>query len=281
MLEQATALNAALAALRPVVALLVDAGVNTNEVTRFVRWAFVDEAASRHKRMGRKPSISQIAAATGLSRPEVSQLLSSGLPTSGTVALAPRSSDKIIAAWTSDPDYLEPTGTPKPLAYVEGTPNFSELVRRYAPDIPPRAMLKEMLASKLVVEFSNGTYIPAARHGQSSLSQLDSVAAFGAKMNAFGWTLLQNLRDPVHRNLFEALVRVTDVGEIDEARVTKELARRCRTFAQGVERYLLDQAPSDSAPASDGFEQTIGVIVAVVERRDNDDLTNTPSGNPT
>ncbi len=197
-LEEAAALSAALAALKPIVALLLDAGINTNEVTRFVRWAFVDEAASRQRKLGKKPSISRVAAATGLSRAEVSQLLASAPPTSATVDLAPRAFDKIIAAWTSDPDYLEPNGRPKTLAYLDGTPNFSDLVRRCAPDIPPRAMLKEMIASNLVAEVSNGAYMPAARQGQSSLSQRDAVAAFGAKINALGSTLLANLRHPDH-----------------------------------------------------------------------------------
>lgn len=263
---QATALSAALAALQPIVALLLDAGINTNEVTRFVRWASVDEAASRQRAMGKKPSISRIAAATGLSRAEVSQLLASAPPASGVVDLTPRASDKVIAAWLSDPDYLEPTGKPKPLAYSDSTCSFSDLVHRYAIDIPPRAMLNEMIASKLVIELPEGRFTPAIPTRHVSLSQRDEIAQFGVKMNALGSTLIQNLGTSDRARLFETLVHVDNLQAGENPKVKKELARRCRTFSQNVERYLLDQAREHSAPEQSPGEQTLGVIVAVIKR---------------
>ena len=267
---KATTLNAALAALQPIVALLLDAGINTNEVTRFVRWAFVDEAASRQRRRGKKPSISRIAAATGLTRADVSQLLSSPPPSVGAVDLEPRASDKVVAAWLSDPDYLEPTGRPRPLAYLDSGSSFSDLVRRYAGDIPPRAMLNEMLASKFVSELPDGKYLPAIQGGQASVPQCEAIAQFGAKMHGLGSTLLRNLGTPDQGYLFETLVRVNNVRDADNPKVAKELARRCRTFSQSVERYLLDQAAGEGLPDTSQPEQTIGVIVAVIEHKPTD-----------
>jgi hypothetical protein len=267
---QATALGAALAALQPIIALLLDAGINTNEVTRIVRWASVDEAAARQRRLGKKPSISRIAAATGLTRAEVSQLLVASPPTLGNLRLAPRASDKVIAAWLSDPDFLQPTGRPRPLTYSEGTISFSELVRRNASDIPPRALLNELLASRLVSEAVGGTYLPSPADSQSSLSEMDAIAAFGSKMNALGSTLLRNLHDPEQSKLYEALVHVASIGDLQFPKVARELARRCSTFSQAAERYLLDQADGSSSTDSDRGTRDIGVIIAVVERRATD-----------
>ena len=276
---QSVALSAALAALQPIVALLLDAGINTNEVTRFVRWASVDEAASRQRRLGKKPSISRIAAATGLSRAEVSQLLANPPPPSGIANLAPRASDRVIAGWMSDPDYLEPTGKPKPLAYADGRCTFSDLVHAYASDIPPRAMLNEMIATKRVTEQAEGTYIPTTSTVRASLSQADAISGFGAKMNALGSTLLQNLRDVDRRRLFETLIHVADVDHAKIPKVAKELARRCRTFSQGVERYLLDQTSSGLPPGHEHGERTLGVIIAVVESQAANGPNGTASGN--
>jgi hypothetical protein len=275
---QANALRAALAALQPIVELLLDVGINTNEVTRYVRWASVEEAASRQRRLGKKPSISRIAAATGLSRAEVSQLLACSPPTSGSVDLAPRASDNVIAAWLSDPDYLEPTGKPRPLAYGDGKISFADLVHTYASDIPPRAMLNEMIASKLVTEQSEGTYVPTVSNSRPSLSQRDAIGAFGAKMNALGSTLLRNLHEIDRNRLFETLIQVADVSDTRNPKVANELARRCRTFSQGVERYLLDQARSSSLPDFDRVERTLGVIVAVIERSGTHDTNEHSSG---
>jgi Family of unknown function (DUF6502) len=262
---QATALSAALTALQPIVALLLDAGINTYEVTRFVRWASVNEAASRQSQSGKKPSISRIAAATGLSRAEVSQLLASTPPSSGGIDLTPRTSDKVIAAWLSDPDYLEPNGKPRQLPYSEGKHCFSDLVRRYAPDIPPRAMLNEMLASKFVYELSEGRYAPTPPGSHASLSQTDAITEFGAKISALGSTLRNNLAASGPGHKFETLVHVSNVQDSEKPKIARELARRCRTFSQSVERYLLDHAGGKSAPHSTLGNQTIGVLVAVVE----------------
>jgi hypothetical protein len=262
---QATALSAALTALQPIVALLLDAGINTNEVTRFVRWASVYEAASRQRPSGKKPSISRIAAATGLSRAEVSQLLASTPPSSGGIDLTPRTSDKVIAAWLSDPDYLERNGKPRQLPYSEGKYSFSELVRRYAPDIPPRAMLNEMLASNFVFELPEGRYAPAPPGSHASLSQTDAITEFGAKISALGSTLRSNFAASGPGQKFETLVHVSNIQDGEMPKITKELARRCRTFSQSVERYLLDHASGKSAPESTMGNQTIGVLVAVVE----------------
>lgn len=267
---QANVVGAALAALQPVIALFLDAGISTHEVTRLIRWASVDEAASRQRRLGKKPSISRIAAATGLTRAEVSQLLASPPPTTGNLKLAPRASDKVIAAWLSDPDFLEPTGKPRPLTYSEGTINFSELVRRSGSDIPPRALLNELLASKLVTELLGGTHLPAPSDSHASLPEMDAIAEFGSKMNALGSTLIRNLENAEPVRLFEALVHVADVSDVQFPKVARELARRCNTFSQAAERYLLDHTDGASSPDSERGARGLGVIVAVIERHTPD-----------
>jgi len=263
---QAATLSAVLAALKPVVSILLDAGIHTNEATRLIRWACVSEAASRQRRQRKKPSISRIAAATGLSRPEVSQLLSTPSPSAGLSDLAPRASDKVIAAWLNDPEYLEATGKPKALHYSESSHSFSDLVRRYAGDIPPRAMLAEMVESKVVHETAQGTYAPTMPPGQAFGPKSDAIAEFGAKMNALGSTLARKLHGSDSLRLFDSFVQVGGIRDSDCARVTKELTRRCRTFTQSVERYLLDQASAGSAAPDGQPQQTLGVVVAVAER---------------
>lgn len=262
---RATALNAALTALQPVIALLLDAGINTNELAHFVRWAAVQEAANRQRLLGKKPSISRIAAATGLTRAEVSNLLDAEIPSASSLELAPRMADKVLAAWQNDPDFLEPNGRPRILSYGDLPPSFSDLVHKYAPDIPPRAMLKEFIAAGLVAEIAPDRFRPSATPVTQTISEKEALTAFGAKMNALGATLLNNLRVAPQRSLFESLVHVGEIRDSTVPKVTKELERRCRTFSQSIERYLLDQVLSaDSAPPT-GSDKMVGVIVAIVK----------------
>jgi hypothetical protein len=70
------ALVAAMTAMQPIAALLLEAGVSYADMLRLVRRAYVDEAAARQRAAGSRPTISRIAASTGLSRPDVSEALS-------------------------------------------------------------------------------------------------------------------------------------------------------------------------------------------------------------
>jgi hypothetical protein len=50
------------------------------------------------------------------------------------------------------------------------------------------------------------------------------------------------------------------------AKVSRELERRCRTFSQAIERFLLDQTDSTQLVSEDRSRVEFGVMVAVVEK---------------
>ena len=50
------------------------------------------------------------------------------------------------------------------------------------------------------------------------------------------------------------------------AKVARELDRRCRTFSQAIERFLLDQTTEATRHTSGAARQEFGVMVAVVEK---------------
>ena len=256
--------NAAASAIRPVVAFLIDAGIGCPEATTLIRWIYVGEAAARLRASGTRPTISRIAAATGLSRAEVSQVLADEPANSPPVDLASRSSDRIIAAWLSDPDYLEPNGTPKAVAYSDHSACFSALVRRYGSDIPPRATLNEMIASKLVSEVEPGKYLPVARVDRPQPSEKEAVDAFGVKMNSLGFALLDNMKDDIRKPLYERLIVGDRFFGRELPKVSRELERRCKTFSDAIERYLLDYSARDHDPLTTADSKGIGVLVAIV-----------------
>ncbi|MFI5353721.1 MAG: DUF6502 family protein [Candidatus Binatales bacterium] len=271
---QSAALNAARIALEPIVAMLLEAGVGSHELTRLLRWMYVNQSAARLKGPSRRPSASRIAAATGLTRAEVRHLRTESSLPAPLLLSAPRASDKILAGWARDPDFLGAHGNPRPLAYVDGERGFSELVRRYSQDIPPRAMLNELIDSMLVSEVAPGQYLPVPRSQRPPRPDGDAVADFAAKLNALGATLLRNLRDPDGGRLFDSLVLTTCTAPNHIAKISRDLERRCRTFSQAIERYLIDQA--NKVPANDvegDGGQQLGVIVAVVERYSSSDAS--------
>jgi len=259
------ALSATLDALAPVVAMLLDSGVSSHDLAYLARWTYVQQAAARLGSQKRRASASRIAAATGLSRSDVRALLAAPAPRTGSSHWVPRASDSVLAGWFTDPDFLDAQGKPRALAYVPSALGFPELTRRYARDIPPRAMLNEMLDSKVVTETSNRRYLPAFPTPHVSPSKREALDNFGAKIGMLGTTLVTNLRTPTAKPVFECLLLTGRVSAARRAKIARDLDRRCRTFARAVERYLLDQTRPDSdcdAAASDNGP--VGIVLAVV-----------------
>jgi hypothetical protein len=247
--------------------MLLDAGVSPHELTHVVRWTYVNQSAARLRASGRRTSVSSIAAATGLTRADVRQLLTESPLRPSAPPWAPRASDKVLAGWVSDPDFLEPDGNPRPLAYADGDHGFSELVRRYSQDIPPRAMLNELIDSRRVTEVAPGHYLPLPRRQRPSESESEALDGFGTKLNCLGATLLRNLRDTEGKGLYDSLVLTRHSSSKKIAKIARDLERRCRVFSQAVERYLFDQTAKTRDDG--GYERSeceLGVIVAVVER---------------
>jgi len=71
---------------------------------------------------------------------------------------------QILHYWHNDPDFCETAGTPKPLPISGSYPSFSDLVHRYAGDIPPGAMRVELMRAGGVIEDDDGMLAPTRRH---------------------------------------------------------------------------------------------------------------------
>ena len=156
-----TKIDSIAAALRPIVAALLRAGVGAYEAADSLKWLFVHECASQFRRDGDRISVSRIAAATGLSRAETAELLAAPHLELQPPALRPQRCARVLNGWLSDSDFLEADGSPRELAFSAEPASFQELSRRYSGDIPPRAMLDELLSRHWVTQSTPGLFAPA------------------------------------------------------------------------------------------------------------------------
>jgi uncharacterized protein DUF6502 len=260
------ALRTMLGVFKPVVSMLLDVGVSCHDLTHLIRWAYVHQAAARQIGKGRKASASRIAAATGLSRADVRELLSESPLRSASSASSDRAGTRVLVGWRSDPDFLDASGAPKTLSYANSEKGFVALAHRYARDIPPRAMLNELLDSQHVVEVNPGEYTPSLRTGVRLQSEKTVLANFGDKMGPLAASLLQDLRATGKKPAFDALVISEKVQPHLRARIARDLERRCRNFSSAIERYLLDQAlvqDFDEDVSRDSAR--LGVLVACIK----------------
>lgn len=142
--------------LRPVVSVLLRAGLTWKEFSLLSREVYVDVATREYGIDGRPTNISRVAILTGLSRKQVrelrQQLDSTGDDASAAFYMNPAT--RVITGWHEDPEFSR-NGKPRELSRT-GKGSFAELLGQYGGDIPPVALEKELRRTGVVEETDRG-----------------------------------------------------------------------------------------------------------------------------
>lgn len=126
--------------LNALASVLLTRGVTPRAFVEFSNSAFVRAAAVRSKLRNGRVNYSHVAAQTGLSRADVKRLL-----TRDCAPLPVKSSavERVVEGWRHDPEFTTQNGIPRALP-IDGRRSFRRLARKYAGDIPYRAVLREL-----------------------------------------------------------------------------------------------------------------------------------------
>jgi hypothetical protein len=121
-------------------AILLRTGLDSPAAEQLLRRAFVRAAARVSASSTHRPTQSQIASVSGVSRREVRALLGAknsrkGDNTEPTSRLA-----KLIDGWCNDPSFSTPRGLPRPLQHRGSKSEFDALVRKYGRDITKKTL---------------------------------------------------------------------------------------------------------------------------------------------
>jgi hypothetical protein len=130
--------------------LLVANGYSFARVGKLVKISFVNAAKSIDREKGEKVSKARIAALTGLTRTEVSQILRSTSQDFAKLKGSTNRSLRVVHGWLTDSRFLHSDNSPRALHFKGVNPSFSHLVKKYSGDIPARAMLIEMKRLRIV-----------------------------------------------------------------------------------------------------------------------------------
>jgi hypothetical protein len=153
--------------LRPFVRILLRQGIAFGEFADVVKLVYVEIAQTEFSLAARKQTDSRVAILTGLTRKEVHRLRVHG-PSFGSASNLNRVA-RVLQGWTQDPEFVGPYGVPLEIPFIsEQGLSFSELVRKHSGDMPPRAILDELVRVKAVHETPDGyvrllnrTYLPS------------------------------------------------------------------------------------------------------------------------
>ena len=132
--------------MRELASILLARGMTPRDFSELSRLAFVQAAAARSKLRNGRVNHSRVAAQTGLTRADVKRLLarnSSDRPIASHFTPVAR----VVEGWRTDRRYLDRAGNPKSIGISGPKQSFVVLAKKYAGDVPYRAVLNELLRS--------------------------------------------------------------------------------------------------------------------------------------
>jgi len=150
--------------LRPLAQVLINHGMALGSFEQLARKAFVDAGFVHMERSGRRPTVSGVAALSGLSRKEVTRLMRDDPNDDSLPRKRYNRAVRVISGWVNDPQFQK-DGAPA-LLDIDGENGFAALVRQYSGDVPTAAMLSVLQESGNVtvegtrVQLTQRAYIP-------------------------------------------------------------------------------------------------------------------------
>lgn len=180
--------------LLPVVRFLLKHGVTWSEFAEVSKEAYVAVARQDHGLQGRPTNNSRVAMLTGLSRREVANVRDRLLDRDESAAsLHGNRISQILSGWHSDTEFTDELGHPKDLPDTGPTGSLPSLLKRYAGDLPHRAIRKEMLQRGLIAELDDTHLRVLKRDYVYSKLDPEIVRQMGIALHDHAATLEHNL----------------------------------------------------------------------------------------
>ena len=170
------ALSGAIASLlEPIAELAVARGLPFATVEELFKAAFVEAARRAQPESAGPRIVSRVATATGLTRREVTRLVSAEDKAGGPPPARPSPATQVFTRWRADPALRDRRGQPKALPRQGPAPSFEALARSVTQDVHPRSLLDELC--RLGLAEVAGDEVRLLR--ESVVAGRDSERAFG------------------------------------------------------------------------------------------------------
>lgn len=224
------------------------------------RSVFVAVATEDYGRKGRPTNVSRVAILTGLSRRDVAsqrKLMDAEDYTSADSQISYAA--RVLSGWHQDPDFLDDDDQPLRLPRNGAHPSFESLLKKYAGDIPPVALTKELLSVSAIVEQSDGTFAALSRYYMPALLDAKAVLRAGSVLRDLGDTINYNLtRGEDTPSRFEGRATNSRLSRKAINALHKMIEEKGETLLEEADQWLSDH---ESADEGEGIRAGIGIYL--------------------
>ena len=265
--------SAARVLLRPVVRLMIRAGISFKEFADLSKSAYVEVATGEFGIRGRPTNVSRVALLTGLTRREVRKERAVAVAPAERGEEALNHASRVLSGWHLDSEFLDVLGKPRDLPAAGDTASFASLLKRYAGDIPTTALVKELLKSKSIAQLENGSYRALRRYYMPRPMDSRSVERSGNVLADLVATVEHNLsREAGEPSRFEGRAQSRHVDPRHLPAFRAFLEREGQGLLERVDDWLAAHEVAADA-AADAPRLRLGVGVYAINDHTTGDLS--------
>jgi hypothetical protein len=249
--HQKPLIAAVLRLLRPLARILLRHGVSFSTFSDLAKWTYVDVATREFGIEGRKQSTSRVSVITGLSRREVMRVRKLPRPdvTAGTEKH--NRAARVIAAWRREGDFHDSSGNPAPLPMEGAGATFSELVKRFSGNVPPRAILDELIHVDAVERRQDGKIGLLARAYIPRKIEAHKLNILGTDVQHLIATIDHNLNPDTTDPIFQRKVAYDNLPDEILPEFRRRFAKKAQALLESADHWLA-QRDRDLTPTVRG-----------------------------
>ncbi len=267
---KSTLFAAIIKVLRPIVKILLRNGIPYKAFADLARWVFMDVAMNEFGIEGRKQTDSRVSILTGFSRKEVKRLRNLKHFSDIDAIHRYNRAARVITGWIRDPQFST-DGRPKGLPFEGGDASFSDPVKQYSNDVPPRAILDELINVKAVemkrniVRLLTKAYLPAG-------DEPAMLSIFGTDVAELIRTIDHNIYHRGDSPYFQRKVSYNNVPD-NAAKQFRELsADASQQLLEAMDRWLAEHDRDVTLSVAGRGRKTVGLGIYYFEKDYDDDF---------
>ena len=181
--------------MRPLVRIMLREGFTYSNFAAIARMAFVDCAAKDFESKGHKSSPESISALTGISIPELRDVLKDQEEFEHLGELGPSNPfGRVLHGWHNDKDYVGPYGFPIDLPFAGPNLSVTALTARHAPGVSPFAVIKELKRMGAVTEVGDNIWKPLVQEYIDPSLSAENIKRLAGLVESLFATMEKNTR---------------------------------------------------------------------------------------
>ena len=224
--------------LRPLAKILLRNGISYGTFADLAKWVFVEVATKDFAIKDRKQSTSRISVITGLSRREVMRVRKLQRPDITESIEKHNRAARVIAAWRREHDFLKADGKPSILPFEGQGTTFSELVKRFSGNVPPRAVLDELLNVGAVKQLPESKVCLLSRAYIPKDYDSHQITILGTDVKHLLTTINHNLKPDISEPIFQRKVAYDNLPDEVLEKFHKQFNKKAQNLLESADNWL-------------------------------------------